>query len=116
MLVLACAFLGALASVVSASQPVCNEDVFQLENERRSEFVTEDYVFDIARALDQSDGQSVSFNAGVSPALFGTFISSVLIDFKPCYINLPHTHPRATEISLVLEGELLMGFAEENGG
>ena len=57
-----------------------------------------------------------AFTAGVSPALFDTFIASVLVDFNPCDINVPHIHPRATEVALVLDGEITMGFAEENGG
>lgn len=38
------------------------------------------------------------------------------IEYNPCDINLPHTHPRATELAMVLEGELLMGLVEELGG
>ena len=58
----------------------------------------------------------VAFNAAASPALFDTFISAVLVELNPCDINLPHTHPRATEVAMVLAGEITMGFVEENGG
>ena len=33
----------------------------------------------------------------------------------PCGINLPHTHPRATEINFVVSGSFEVGFFQENG-
>jgi hypothetical protein len=33
----------------------------------------------------------------------------------PCGINLPHTHPRATEINFSVDGDLIVGFYQENG-
>lgn len=109
--------MGALAVARASGPSSCRGgDAFQLEVERRSQFETTDYVFDLANELDSNGGQAAAFNAGVSPALFDTFISSAMLKFNPCDINVPHTHPRATEISLVLDGELTMGFSEENGG
>jgi quercetin dioxygenase-like cupin family protein len=37
-------------------------------------------------------------------------VSLVRIDFAPGGINPPHSHPRATEILFVLEGQLDVGF------
>lgn len=37
-------------------------------------------------------------------------LSIARIDFAPGGLNPPHTHPRATEIVFVLEGELFVGF------
>ncbi|KAF5803180.1 hypothetical protein HanRHA438_Chr06g0277601 [Helianthus annuus] len=37
-------------------------------------------------------------------------VSMARIDYAPGGINTPHTHPRATEIFFVLEGELDVGF------
>jgi len=37
-------------------------------------------------------------------------ISMARIDFAPYGLNPPHTHPRATEILVVLEGSLYVGF------
>ncbi|XP_031260909.1 putative germin-like protein 2-1 [Pistacia vera] len=48
------------------------------------------------------------------PGLNTLGISMVLIDFAPWGINLPHTHPRATEILTVLEGSLEVGFVTSN--
>ncbi|MCL7038491.1 hypothetical protein MKW94_001614 [Papaver nudicaule] len=41
-------------------------------------------------------------------------ISMVRIDYAPYGLNPPHTHPRATEILVVLEGTLSVGFVTSN--
>jgi quercetin dioxygenase-like cupin family protein len=41
-------------------------------------------------------------------------ISIVRIDYAPYGQNPPHTHPRATEILVVLEGTLYVGFVTSN--
>ncbi|KAL3517861.1 hypothetical protein ACH5RR_020451 [Cinchona calisaya] len=41
-------------------------------------------------------------------------ISLARLDFAPYGLNPPHTHPRATEILVVLEGTLLVGFVTSN--
>ncbi|KAJ0078496.1 hypothetical protein Patl1_23058 [Pistacia atlantica] len=41
-------------------------------------------------------------------------ISAVRIDYAPYGQNAPHIHPRATEILVVLEGTLLVGFVTSN--
>ncbi|MFS7920972.1 putative germin, rmlC-like cupin domain superfamily, rmlC-like jelly roll [Helianthus anomalus] len=38
--------------------------------------------------------------------------SMVRIDYAPWELNPPHTHPRATEILMVLEGSLQVGFGD----
>ncbi|KAF5198207.1 Germin [Thalictrum thalictroides] len=44
------------------------------------------------------------------PGLNTLGISMNRVDFAPGGINPPHSHPRATEIGIVVEGELLVGF------
>lgn len=44
------------------------------------------------------------------PGLNTLGVSLSRIDYKPSGLNPPHTHPRATEIVFVLEGELDVGF------
>ncbi|CAN0395162.1 unnamed protein product, partial [Ectocarpus sp. 12 AP-2014] len=40
-----------------------------------------------------------------------------LVNLDACTINLPHIHPRATEMQYVINGEhLRVAFVEENGG
>ncbi|KAJ9551788.1 hypothetical protein OSB04_015833 [Centaurea solstitialis] len=48
------------------------------------------------------------------PGLNTFGISLARIDFAPWGINPPHTHPRATEILTVLEGNLEVGFVTSN--
>ncbi|XP_044480239.1 germin-like protein subfamily 1 member 17 [Mangifera indica] len=48
------------------------------------------------------------------PGLNTLGISAARIDFAPYGQNPPHTHPRATEILVVLEGTLLVGFVTSN--
>ncbi|RYR01977.1 hypothetical protein S245_054867 [Arachis hypogaea] len=44
------------------------------------------------------------------PGLNTLGVSLSRIDYKPGGLNPPHTHPRATEVVFVLEGELEVGF------
>ncbi|KAK4282366.1 hypothetical protein QN277_013753 [Acacia crassicarpa] len=48
------------------------------------------------------------------PGLNTLGISLARIDFAPKGLNPPHTHPRGTEILVVLEGTLLVGFVTSN--
>ena len=41
-------------------------------------------------------------------------ISLVRIDYAVAGINPPHTHPRATEVLFLMEGELFVGFIDTN--
>ena len=44
-----------------------------------------------------------------------TFLTQGGPPIRPCGMNSPHTHPRATELLYVVNGELEAGFIEENG-
>ncbi|KAL7003059.1 hypothetical protein U1Q18_004217 [Sarracenia purpurea var. burkii] len=48
------------------------------------------------------------------PGLNTLGISLARIDYAPNGLNPPHTHPRATEILVVLEGSLYVGFVTSN--
>ncbi|KAK4254051.1 hypothetical protein QN277_009483 [Acacia crassicarpa] len=48
------------------------------------------------------------------PGLNTLGISLVRIDYAPKGQNPPHTHPRGTEILVVVEGTLLVGFVASN--
>ncbi|XP_054779396.1 germin-like protein subfamily 1 member 7 [Prosopis cineraria] len=48
------------------------------------------------------------------PGLNTMGISLARVDFAPKGLNPPHTHPRGTEILVVLEGTLLVGFVTSN--
>ena len=49
------------------------------------------------------------------PALIGHGVAMAVAFINPCGINLPHTHPRATEIIYVVSGTFEVGFFQENG-
>ncbi|KAG6518950.1 putative germin-like protein 2-2 [Zingiber officinale] len=53
-------------------------------------------------------------NVNQIPGLNTLGISLVRIDYGPNGLNPPHTHPRATEILAVIEGELYVGFVTSN--
>ncbi|KAL5716231.1 Germin-like protein subfamily 1 member 8 [Ranunculus cassubicifolius] len=55
-------------------------------------------------------------NVAQIPGLNSLGISMVRIDWRPYGLNPPHTHPRATEILVVLEGTLLVGFVTSSPG
>ncbi|KAF5199995.1 Germin-like protein [Thalictrum thalictroides] len=53
-------------------------------------------------------------NVAQLPGLNTLGISLVRIDYAPYGLNPPHTHPRATEALVVLEGTLYVGFVTSN--
>ncbi|CAN0540023.1 unnamed protein product, partial [Laminaria digitata] len=67
-----------------------------------TDFDNEDFAFALGSPDPDNivDGRQLR---GVSlsqlPALEGQGISMTLVNLKPCAINLPHVHPRATEVT-----------------
>ncbi|KAK9137556.1 hypothetical protein Sjap_008150 [Stephania japonica] len=55
-------------------------------------------------------------NVAQIPGLNTLGISIARLDFAISGVNPPHTHPRATEILVVLEGSLHVGFVTSNPG
>ncbi|KAG6518952.1 putative germin-like protein 2-2 [Zingiber officinale] len=53
-------------------------------------------------------------NVNQIPGLNTLGVSLVRIDYAPNGLNPPHTHPRATEVLAVIEGELYVGFVTSN--
>ncbi|KAM0948650.1 hypothetical protein DsansV1_C06g0061651 [Dioscorea sansibarensis] len=53
-------------------------------------------------------------NVAQIPGLNTLGVSLVRIDYAPGGLNPPHTHPRATEILVVLKGTLYVGFVTSN--
>ncbi|GJS98196.1 putative germin-like protein 2-1 [Tanacetum coccineum] len=78
----------------------------------------EDFLF---RGLDKMGDTNnavrsvvTAVNVNQLPGLNTFGISMVRIDYAPGGQNAPHTHPRATEILVVIEGSLLVGFVTSN--
>ncbi|KAL4652395.1 hypothetical protein ACB092_01G230200 [Castanea dentata] len=74
----------------------------------------EDFFFsglDIAGNTDNQLGTAVTrVNVDNLPGLNTLAVAVSRVDYAPYGLNPPHTHPRATEFILVLEGTLLAGF------
>jgi quercetin dioxygenase-like cupin family protein len=69
----------------------------------------------IAGNTENLQGSNVTtVNVDQIPGLNTLGISLVRIDYAPYGQNPPHTHPRATEILVVLEGTLYVGFVTSN--
>ena len=85
----------------------------------RAKFNASDFVYNLlGSAPERGDGGTVQ-PLGVSnlPSLEGEGVSHSLFTIEPCGINSFHSHPRATEILYVIDGDdLQVGFVEENGG
>ncbi|KAJ0079288.1 hypothetical protein Patl1_23045 [Pistacia atlantica] len=77
----------------------------------------DDFSFSVKKPGNTNNavGSNVSaVNVQQIPGLNTLGISAVRIDYAPYGQNAPHTHPRATEILVVLEGTLLVGFVTSN--
>uniref|UniRef100_A0A2N9FNL5 Germin-like protein n=1 Tax=Fagus sylvatica TaxID=28930 RepID=A0A2N9FNL5_FAGSY len=78
----------------------------------------DDFYFgglNIAGNTENLQGSNVTtVNVDQIPGLNTLGISLVRIDYAPYGQNPPHTHPRATEILVVLEGTLYVGFVTSN--
>lgn len=60
-------------------------------------------------------GHTVRADRDAFPALVGTGVSMTLGFLGPCGFNTPHTHPRSSEINVVVKGSLVAEFTLENG-
>ena len=77
----------------------------------------EDFSFSVLKPGNTNNpiGSNVTaVNVQQIPGLNTLGISAARIDYAPYGQNAPHTHPRATEILVVLEGTLLVGFVTSN--
>ncbi|KAI4352920.1 hypothetical protein L6164_007127 [Bauhinia variegata] len=62
----------------------------------------------------QTGFSSKAVNPSVFPGLNTLGMSFVRADFDTGGVNVPHFHPRATEIAFVLEGKVYSGFVDTN--
>ena len=60
-------------------------------------------------------GHTVKADRKLMPALIGTGVSMTLGFIGPCGFNTPHTHPRSSQINVIVEGSLAVLFVPENG-
>ncbi|WPG99156.1 RmlC-like cupin [Acrodontium crateriforme] len=60
-------------------------------------------------------GHTVKADRKVFPALIGTGVSMTVGFLGPCGFNTPHTHPRSSEINIIVQGSAFTQFVGENG-
>ncbi|KAI4207733.1 MAG: hypothetical protein LQ346_000383 [Caloplaca aetnensis] len=78
------------------------------------------FKFDFDNPPDKSmttgkGGHTVRADRQSFPPLIGTGVSMVIGFLGPCGFNTPHTHPRSSEINVVVQGTLETEFTLENG-
>lgn len=79
-----------------------------------SSITVDDFVFSGIKHPGQFTNKfsGVPVSSTVFPALNTLGMSLVRADFEVGGINVPHYHPRATEVAYVLEGKLYSGFVD----
>lgn len=87
--------------------------------EERQKYKAKEFVFDLYKSVPKVVGRAGTgrpLSVAELPPLEDLGVSSILFRIEPCGINLPHVHPRATELFHVLEGSFQTAFIEENNG
>lgn len=79
----------------------------------------DDFVFDFlapppGTVTTGLGGRTVAADRKAMPALIGTGVSMTLGFIGPCGFNTPHTHPRGSEINVIVQGRLNTLFVPEN--
>ncbi|XP_059664136.1 germin-like protein subfamily 1 member 14 [Cornus florida] len=128
---IAMAILASAISLASASDPSPLQDFcVAINNTNSAVFVNgkfckdpklvkaEDFFFsglNIPGNTNNKVGSNVTtVNVDTLPGLNTFGVSLVRIDYAPKGLNPPHTHPRATEVLVVVEGTLYVGFVTSN--
>jgi hypothetical protein len=79
-----------------------------------------DFIFDFnnppnAAITQGKGGHTSAATADTFPAVIGNGVAMTLGFIKPCGINTPHVHNRATEFNVIVQGRLVTNFQVENG-
>lgn len=85
---------------------------------KNSSIVTvEDFVYSGIKdhgEFGQTGLSAISVNSNAFPGLNTLGMSFVRADFEVGGVNVPHLHPRATELAFVLKGKVYSGFVDTN--
>ncbi|KAL8992127.1 MAG: hypothetical protein Q9188_007654 [Gyalolechia gomerana] len=78
------------------------------------------FKFDFENPPDKTEtkgsgGRTIRADRESFPPLIGTGVSMTVGFLGPCGFNTPHTHPRSSEINIVVQGTLQTQFTLENG-
>ncbi|MED6220971.1 hypothetical protein PIB30_049913 [Stylosanthes scabra] len=123
------AFLALASSIASAYDPSPLQDFCVALNDTRNAVfvngkfckdpklvVAEDFFkhVDPGNVTNKLGSKVTPVSVNELPGLNTLGISLARIDFGAKGLNPPHTHPRGTEILIVIEGTLLVGFVTSN--
>jgi quercetin dioxygenase-like cupin family protein len=94
-----------------------------LEADQRIQSNFTGFVFNFANAT-KTDGGTPNGSLKSSQVQSNPFLTTLpgrgngqtLVTMGPCAGNTPHTHPRGSEISFMVSGEVDFGMVEENAG
>lgn len=77
----------------------------------------EDFVFDFSKpqANPGAGGELLAANRKTFPALVGTGSGMAVGRLRGCGMNTLHVHPRATELQIVVKGQIVTEMVPENG-
>lgn len=93
--------------------PKSSENSFTCKNS--STTTVEDFIFSgikLPGNFKKTGFSSMGVNSNIFPGLNTLGVSFVRADFDVGGVNVPHFHPRATEVALVLEGKIYSGFVD----
>lgn len=93
--------------------PNREESVAATRCKNSSPATVEDFVFSRIKfpgKFSQTGLLATSVNANIFPGLNTLGMSFVRADFDFDGINVPHLHPRVTEVAFVLDGRVYSGF------
>ncbi|KAI7279181.1 hypothetical protein KC343_g989 [Hortaea werneckii] len=88
--------------------------------DRINMLTAQDFVYDFLAPPPNAvttgqGGHTVRSDSRVFPASIDTGVSMTVGFIGPCGFNTPHTHPRSSEINIVVQGRLGTEFVAENG-
>lgn len=114
-LLVATLFLAALVVGVVASDPELTSDFAVPVGLNASNLNGSFFTSTLLRNVSANTGNFATVtpvNLGVFPALQGLGVSSALLQYPVGAQNVPHIHPRGTEVLYIIEGTLDVGLID----
>ena len=93
----------------------CIANTTSIPCKNSSDATVEDFIFSGIKShgkFSETGLASIPVNVNNFPGLNTLGVSLVRADFEAGGVNVPHFHPRATEVAYVLEGRIYSGFVD----
>ena len=117
-------FIFELSSIITSAPTKAIDNIALLttaasEEDRIDLLSDSDFVFDFLNPPDNAivsgpDGRIIAAKRKTFPALVGNDVAMSIGILGPCGLNTPHTHPRAAEFNLAVNGTLRTGMVAGN--